>query len=154
MAEEKKLPAETRETRFRTWKEFDRLFSMMRGNLEEMFGGPSAGIEEFYMPKVDLEDAGKEFLLKADVPGFEKEDVRIQMDENSVTISAETESEKKKEGKNFIHRERGYKSFCRTVALPEQTDPHKSEAQLKKGVLKIRMAKTKPKEKFRIDVKD
>lgn len=92
--------------------------------------------------KTDIKDTGKAFVLEADLPGFEKEDIQIDMDGNYLTIHAErsTENEEKDKKGNFIKRERSYGAFSRSFDI-SSVKADEIEASYKNGVLKLTMPK-------------
>ena len=128
--------------------DMDRLFDEFRAEMETTFLPPRhmAG-EMVRQPLVDLADNGKEYLVKAELPGIRKEDLNVEVAENSIEISAEKKVEEKEEKKGYIRRERRYASFYRSIPLPDQILPDDAEADLKEGVLTIKLPKAQPSEK-------
>jgi HSP20 family protein len=108
---------------------------------------------ETVAPNVDLEDRGKDFLLTAELPGFKKEDVDVQISEDSVEIKAMSEWKRDDKTKSYVRKERGSKSFYRIIPLPERVKTEASEANLKDGVLEVVLPKKTPKTKKKITVK-
>lgn len=92
--------------------------------------------------KTDIKDTGKAFVLEADLPGFEKSDIQIDMDDNYLTIHAErnTESEEKDKKGNFVKRERSYGAFSRSFDI-SSVKADEIKASYKNGVLKLTMPK-------------
>jgi HSP20 family protein len=105
------------------------------------------------VPAMDLEDNEKEFLLKAEMPGFKKEDIDIDVQDNAVAISGETGWKYDKKEQEYICKERACKSFYRMVDLPEEVDVNAVTASLNDGVLEIYLPKKAPKEKRKIKLK-
>jgi HSP20 family protein len=95
-------------------------------------------------PATDLKDTGKEFVLKAEIPGVMKEDVDITVHGDSVEIRAERQSGKEEEHEGYYYREIGSKSFYRRMPLPEEVDSDKAEGKLVNGVLELTIPKLKP----------
>ena len=93
---------------------------------------------------VDLVDEGNQFLLRAELPGFEKDDVEIMTNKYTLTFSAEKKSQKEEKEKNYLHRERTYSSSRRTINFPEEVDPSKVQATMNNGVLEIIAPKKEP----------
>ena len=97
--------------------------------------------------RTDIRDAGEEYVLEADLPGFRKEDIDIDVDEDSLTISAMRKNvwdEKDKQGK-YIRLERAYGSFSRSFSISGiRSDEIK--ATLENGVLILRMPKLEKKQ--------
>ena len=143
-------------------RDFDRVFERFRSDFEDMLW-PSERVfrrafsvlpgAEMRALHVDLEDRGKDFLLKAEMPGFKKEDVEIEVQEDSVEIRGETGWKQEDEKKNYVVKERGSESFYRIIRLPEEIRADSVEANLKDGVLEISLPKKAPKQKRKIAVK-
>jgi HSP20 family protein len=133
----------------RVYDPFDQLRSMQR-EMDEMFESffstPRRAELTAFGPRAplsDIEDKGDSFELKAELPGMKKEDINIEVGENSLTVSAEHKAEKKDEKKNYYYHERTYSGYRRTFSLPQEIDPDKVEAEYKDGVLKLSMKKIK-----------
>lgn len=103
--------------------------------------------------KIDVEEADDCYLVKADMPGVEKENVHVDVDGNMVTISAEVRREKKeeKEGK-VLRSERHYGAMSRSFTLPVDVDFAKAEAKLADGVLRLTLPKKKGAATHRVEV--
>ena len=103
-------------------------------NFEKSFWGDMAAADF----KTDIKDTGKEYVLEADLPGFKKEDIHVDIEDGYLTISAErnSESEKKDDKGNFVRRERSYGSFSRSFDVSSvKTDDITGE--YKDGVLTL-----------------
>lgn len=92
---------------------------------------------------IDISDDGKGYYITSDLPGIEKEDIKIELKGDYLTIEAEKKDEKEEENKRYYRRERSYGKFSRAVLIPEdaEKDIGKIEAEFKNGVLKIKMNK-------------
>lgn len=84
-------------------------------------------------------NGGKEYVLKADLPGLDKKDIRVEVKGNMLNISGEKKSEKEEKGKDFFRRERAYGAFSWSLPLPEGVKSDKAKAQYKHGVLSLRI---------------
>ena len=93
---------------------------------------------------VDLVDKGDKYVLRAELPGFEKNDVEIFTNKDTLTFSAEKKTEKEEKGQEYLHRERTYSSSRRTINFPVEVDPSKIEATMKNGVLEVVAPKKEP----------
>lgn len=93
---------------------------------------------------VDLVDKGDKYLLKAELPGFEKRDVEIMINKDTLTLNAEKKAEKEEKGEEYVHRERTYSTSRRVINFPEEVDPSKVEANMKDGLLEITAPKKEP----------
>jgi HSP20 family protein len=94
-----------------------------------------------WTPAVDLVEADRHLILKADLPGLSEDDVQIEVQDNVLTISGErtAESEERKEG--YYRLERAFGSFSRSLTLPEGVDAEKIEATFDSGVLEVKIPK-------------
>lgn len=130
--------------------DMDRLFDDFRAQWENAFLAPRAwSTDQIRQPLVDLTDNGREYVVKAEVPGLNKENLSIEITENSVEISGQTSVEQKEEDKDkgYIRRERRYSSFYRSIPLPDAVVTDKADAELKDGILTVKLPKAKTPEK-------
>lgn len=130
--------------------DMDRIFDDFRSEWEKAFLAPRAFVTDLArQPLIDLADNGKEYLLKAEIPGINKEDLSIEVGENEIEISGESKAEEKEEDKDrgYIRRERRYSKFYRSLPLPDSVVADKAEAELKDGVLTVKLPKASPPEK-------
>ena len=93
-------------------------------------------------PAMDIYDEGGDIVVKAEIPGMKKEEIHIDINEKTVTISGEKKKEEKTERKDYVHLERTYGSFARTFALSVEVETEKARATFKDGVLEVRVPKT------------
>lgn len=116
---------------------FDDFF---RGFDIEPFGG-LAGKSNF-MPQMNISEDEKEIVVSTELPGMEEKDLDITIAKDALTISGEKKTELEDKKKDYHRIERSYGSFSRTIVLPDGVDEGKAQAELKKGVLKIKIPKT------------
>ncbi len=100
-----------------------------------------------WAPTADVIDREKEVVVKANLPGVDKKDIKIKVNPESISISGELKKEKKEKNETYYSEERVYGSFSRTMPLPAEIDPEKAEAKFEKGVLEITAPKVKPAKK-------
>ncbi|HMG10881.1 MAG TPA: Hsp20/alpha crystallin family protein [Mucilaginibacter sp.] len=93
------------------------------------------------VPAVNIAENENEFHIELAAPGLKKEDFKINIDKNVLSVSAEKKSENIEEGKKFSKREYSYNSFTRSFTLPESADHSKIEADYTDGILKLTVAK-------------
>ena len=105
------------------------------------------GKEWEYTPLVDLLDEGDKFIIRADMPGFSKDNVNIEVTEDSIELSGEVEKEEKSEKEKYRRYERSYSSFSRSIRFPEKVKPKMASASLKNGVLEVSVPKLEPVER-------
>ncbi|OGU27108.1 MAG: heat-shock protein Hsp20 [Ignavibacteria bacterium GWA2_35_9] len=105
-----------------------------------------------YYPHIDISDDENNIYVEAEIPGVKKEDIKITLQDNILTISGEKKNTKEeKDKKNFFRSERVYGSFTRSFTLPEDINPDSVEAKFENGILNISIQKAQPKktaEKF------
>ncbi len=146
------------------WEEFRRFQEMMYRMTEEFWVRPMRRLlpsgrlllpgerremipAEYWMPYIDVVETDKEIIATAEMPGLEKQDIKINLTEDRLEISAEVKREEERKEKGYIYRERHRGGYCRSISLPAPIDPDNSKATYKNGVLEIRMPKTEVKEK-------
>ncbi|MDB5128267.1 Hsp20/alpha crystallin family protein [Mucilaginibacter sp.] len=93
------------------------------------------------VPAVNIAENDNEFHIELAVPGLKKEDFKINLDKNILTISAEKKTENTAEAKKYSKREYSYSSFVRSFTLPDSVDHSKIEADYTDGILKLTVAK-------------
>ena len=105
-------------------------------------------------PRIDIVEEPDSFVLKADVPGLEKDDISIDVEGRTLVISGEKNETKREHGKGkYYHLERSFGSFSRCFTLPSNIDEKKIEAHYKNGVLELTLRKTKESVSKMIEVK-
>ncbi len=107
-------------------------------------------LEEFGMMPVryaplDLIDEGDHYSIHAELPGFSRENVDVQINNDGMSIHAKKGTEKEEKKKNYLHRERVYSAIERSVSFPEEVDPGKAEGKMNNGVLELNIPKKEPK---------
>ncbi|WP_183565073.1 Hsp20/alpha crystallin family protein [Mucilaginibacter sp. SP1R1] len=93
------------------------------------------------VPAVNIAETENEFQIELAAPGLKKEDFKINLDKNVLTVSADKKAENVEEGKKFSKREYSYNAFTRSFTLPESADHSKIEADYTDGILKLIVAK-------------
>ncbi len=104
------------------------------------------------MPSVDVEDRGKDFRLTVDLPGFSKENVEIEVSDDSVVIHAEKTAAEEEKKRNYVRRERAAQTFYRRVPLPEMILSNDAKASLNNGLLEVTLPKKEPKETRKLKI--
>ena len=93
------------------------------------------------VPAVNIAETENEFQIELAAPGLKKEDFKINLDKNVLTVSADKKVENVEEGKKFSKREYSYNSFTRSFTLPETADHTKIDAEYVDGILKLNVSK-------------
>jgi HSP20 family protein len=135
-------------------QEVDRLFEdFFRGWPKPWSTGWLAPAEGAFAPSIDLRETDKELILTAEVPGLQKEDVDVNIMEQSVTIRGERKQEKETKEQNYHYRETSFGSFQRVIPLPAPIVADKAKAKLKDGVLTLTLPKAEPSKPRGVKVK-
>ena len=105
-------------------------------------------------PFVDVIEKDDEFVIRADIPGVDKKDIKVDVKGDILDITAERKDEKEEKENGYIRKERYYSKFHRSINLPTEVFPEKTEATFKDGVLELKMPKVEEVGKVkRIEVK-
>ena len=102
--------------------------------------------------RLDVIDRDKEFVVRGELPGVEKDDIDVTIAGDRLMIEAEREFENVDEKEEFYRHELSYGKFTRTVALPEEVDPEKVLAELKDGILTVTLPKVRAAERHTVKV--
>lgn len=130
------------------WLDIDKSIENLRKDMEKAFASfPSVQFPS--MPKIsqtscDVIDEGKQFRVKMDVPGVKRDEINLEVTDNSLEISAEHKEESEQKKKNYLRKERSQVSYFRTLPLSENVVASKVKAKLTDGVLDITLPKAKP----------
>jgi HSP20 family protein len=126
----------------------------MEKRFEEFFRRPLSMLGPSWFPairmpeigevsaKVDIFEDGNDVVVKAELPGMKKEDLDVNLTDDTITVSGEKKKEEKIEKKDYYRVERSYGSFTRSFRLPKEVQSDKAKASFKDGVLEIRVPKT------------
>lgn len=123
---------------------FSRMHAELDRTFDEFFDRlPLARREESYgIPAIDVSESDEAVEVKADLPGFAKEDVTLELKDNTLFISGERKTEREEKKKNYHVVERSHGMIKRTVALPCEVKEEGVDASFANGVLTIRLPKS------------
>jgi HSP20 family protein len=127
-------------------REIDRLFSEFAQGL----GQSGAKI----IPNIEISETDKAIEISAEMPGLERKDVEISIDDDTLSIRGEKKIEESQKDKNVQLSERSYGVFLRVLQLPPGIDPSSVQATMSNGVLKIAIPKPAKSEPKKIEVKE
>ena len=105
----------------------------------DWFGGIEN--QKTFVPSVNIKDNTEAFELELAVPGFKKEDFKVEVDNDVLTISSEVKSENEEVKDNYTRKEFSFSSFKRAFTLPETVDGNKIDANYEDGILKLTLPK-------------
>ena len=106
-----------------------------------------------WIPAMDLVEGDDHFVLRADLPGLAEEDVNLEVEDRTLTLSGERKSEQTEKGEGFYRLERASGSFSRSLTLPEGIDADAITATFDKGVLEVRIPKPEQIKPKRVEIK-
>ncbi|HXF90676.1 MAG TPA: Hsp20/alpha crystallin family protein [Candidatus Nitrosotenuis sp.] len=127
--------------------QFQDPFDLIRREINSVFDNAFRGIGSSFPTmgdiKVDVYEEDKEFIISAEVPGVSEDDLNISVNQGFLSIQGEKRQENKEEKDNFYMMERSYGSFTRTLQLPFDVNPDQVQAEMKNGILTIKIEKPK-----------
>lgn len=126
--------------RWEPFKEIERFRRDMERLFDSFLGGWTPEKYEWY-PPLDVEETDSDIIIRSEIPGMKKEDIKIVTKGNLVTISGEKHHESEQKGKYFHRIERNYGKFERTIELPTEVEVEKAKASYENGVLTITFPK-------------
>lgn len=109
----------------------------LRSHFDRMFGELATGREHAWTPAIDVVRDNGNLVLRADIPGITPEEVKIEIEDDVLTVSGEHEERKEERDKDFVRRERRYGSFSRSMALPTGVEARSIKAETHDGVLEV-----------------
>jgi HSP20 family protein len=125
-------------------REVDRLF--------DAFFGAEREQGRRWVPPVDLVEADDHFVLKADLPGLTEQDVSIEVQDNTLTISGQRNAEHESSERGWYRIERSFGSFSRSLTLPDGVDAEAIAASFDHGVLEVRIPKPEERKPRRVEI--
>jgi HSP20 family protein len=106
-----------------------------------------------WFPAVDISETPQEYRIRAEIPGMKKEDTKISVNNNVLTLSGEKKSEAKHEDKKYHRVESYYGAFRRSFVLPDAIKADKVSANFKDGILNVTIPKSEESKEKNVDIK-
>lgn len=130
----------------------------MSTRLNKFFGQSAARQPEVdgfadWAPAIDVQETDKEYLVKADLPEVQKDDIKVGIEDSVLTVQGERKQEKEEKNKKFHRIERSYGKFVRRFTVPLGIDESKVSAEFKDGVLNVRLPKSATTKPHAVEVK-
>jgi HSP20 family protein len=141
--------------RWEPLRELNGLQNEMNRLFDTVFDAPrpgNGGGLRRWMPPMDLLETDEHFVLRADLPGLGEEDVTIEIEDSTLTVSGERKSEHEVSGERYHRVERASGSFSRSLTLPKGVDPEGVTASFDRGVLEIRVPKPEERKPRRVSI--
>jgi HSP20 family protein len=134
------------------WEPFAEL-AELRSRFDRTLGELADSGEPAWRPAIDVVRENGSLVVRADVPGMKPEEVKVEVEDDILTVSGQHEEEKEEKNKEYLRRERRYGSFRRSMALPAGVDAKKIKARTQDGVVEVTVPLPKTPEKKRIEIK-
>ncbi|QIO22969.1 Hsp20/alpha crystallin family protein [Haloarcula sp. JP-L23] len=134
----RKLPLDNMES----W--FDQMSRQFEEAAERWGTGFESWTPEMGSPRVDVVDEDDAFVVTADLPGFDKDDLEVYISDQTLAIEADHSREAEETDVNYVRRERSHRSISRRVRLPGSVDEEDVSASMDNGVLTVRIGKAEP----------
>jgi len=139
------------------WKEISRIEREMRRLFDEFWGSEEKGLRRLPLPKragvpaereelvgtppVDLIDKEDSLVLKSEMPGVRKEDIKVSVTDEEISLSGKVERKKEEKEENYYYSERAYNAWRRIIPLPVRIQSDKAKAKYENGLLEITLPK-------------
>lgn len=121
--------------------------------MDEFFSDAVATRRNSFAPSIDISETEQEYVIDVEIPGMDKKDIDLNVENNTLTISGERKFEKKEDNKQYHRVESHYGSFSRSFTLPENVDTETVHASYKNGILTITVKKSEKSMKKQIEIK-
>lgn len=168
MADKKEIvksPASAKRAIVNRWDSDKERFDRKRSDLNRGLDSEIAHFRRSYddlmtsEPLIDVTDKGNQYIIHVELPGFDKDDVDVELNKDVLVLKAEKNAESEDQSATYLYRERLSDSFRRTIVFPEEVDSSKVEGTMDKGILTLNVTKrgprpeermTKPKVKYQL----
>ncbi len=121
--------------------------------MDEFFNDAVATRRDTFTPSIDISETEKQFVIDVEVPGVDKKDIELSIENNTLTISGERKFEKKEDNKQYHRVESHYGTFSRTFSLPDNVKTESIHASYNNGILSITVDKSEQQMKKQINIK-
>jgi len=139
-------------TELTEWRPFSD-FAELRHRLDQAFRDLSDGAQRGWTPSVDLIRRDDSLVLRADIPGIEPDEVKIEVEDDVLTVSGEHSEETEEKKERYMRRERRYGSFSRSMVLPRGVMAEDIEAATENGVLEVTIPIPQAEQKQKVEIK-
>ncbi len=138
------------------WRDFGSLQDRINKMFDDTMKSASSGDEDLvtgaWSPAVDIHETDENYVVSADLPGLNKDDIQINVEDNTLTIKGEKKFEEKVPRDKYIRVERHYGTFVRSFSLPQNVDSTQIKATFKDGILELTLPKREEAKPKRIAV--
>ena len=109
----------------------------LRSRVDRMFDELTDGRERAWTPAIDVVRENGNLVVRADIPGIKPEEVKIEVEDDILTVSGEHEEHKEEKDKHYVRRERRYGSFSRSMTLPPGVEAKNIKAKTHDGIVEV-----------------
>ncbi|MFN0181631.1 MAG: Hsp20/alpha crystallin family protein [Gemmatimonadales bacterium] len=134
-------------------RDVDHFFERFFGSPMWPLATPRAASEGFWEPSLDVSENPKEYVVRLEAPGMNRDDLDVNLDGNLLTLSGKRELHRKEKGEDFLWEEREEGRFMRTLRLPTAVHDAKIEATYAEGILTVKLPKAEPAGKSKVTIK-
>jgi len=134
------------------WREMMNMRESVDKFFDEPFSSRNLSTAVFH-PSVGIREVKGELIVEADLPGVKEEDVDVQIEDDKLVIRGERKHSSETKKEDYYHMESSYGSFSRVIGLPSYVDASRAEAEVKDGILEVRIPKVEEKKSKKIAVK-
>jgi HSP20 family protein len=140
--------------RWEPLRELGSLQNEMNRLFNTVFDTPANGGSTMrrWVPSMDLVETEDHFVLRADLPGMGEEDIKIEFEDGTLTVSGERKAEHESKNEGYYRVERAFGSFSRSLTLPKGIDAEAVTANFDRGVLEVRVPKPEQRKPRRIEI--
>ncbi len=139
--------------RWEPFRELSSLQSEVNRLFNSAFDAPAASTgPRRWIPAMDLFETPDHFVLRADLPGMGEDDVKVEVEDTTLTIAGERAAQHEETREGFVRMERGFGAFSRSLTLPRGVDPAAVTANFDRGVLEVRIPKPETRKPRRIEI--
>lgn len=129
--------------------EVNRLFGSF---FDSQTGGDAGGARRRWVPAMDLVEEDDRYVLRVDLPGVREQDVKVELDENVLTVSGERRAEHERRNEGYYRVERASGSFSRSLVLPDGVEASDVHARFEHGVLEVSVPKPQQRAPHRVTI--
>ena len=120
--------------------------------MDEFFNDVVNTRNDSFVPGIDIAETDDQFLVSVELPGMEKKDIDVSLDNGRLTVSGERKFEEEEKGRTYHRVETKYGSFSRSFQLPDNIDENSINARYENGILNISIDKSEDKVKKQIKI--
>lgn len=132
--------------KFEPLRELETLHDRIQRYFDD-FSNYGFNVSDNFSPRIDISEEKNNIIVEAEIPGVKKDNIKITLQDNILTIEGEKKKETEEKEKNYYRSERIYGSFKRSFTLPVEVDSEKVDAKFENGTLRITLKKMEEKTK-------